>query len=87
MKPEFKAGSNNYLAFLFFEPSDILPMPKPLGGGIVNRNSKFPLLPSVQEIGNFFKIYLKILNKKNYCLKLPSSHQYLGTIFGKLWIN
>ena len=52
MKPEFKAGSNNYLAFLFFEPSDILPMPKPLGGGIVNRNSKFPLLPSVQEIGN-----------------------------------
>ena len=27
-------------------------MPMPLGGGIVNPNSKFPLLPSVQEIGN-----------------------------------
>ena len=48
-----------YLAFLFFEPSDILPMPKPLGGGIVNRNSKFPLLPSVQEIGNLCK-YLSL---------------------------
>ena len=30
-------------------------MPMPLGGGIVNPNSKFPLLPSVQEIGNLYK--------------------------------